>query len=113
MNLVPFSQNLDKLIRRAGKIPQQVAEEAGIPQPTLSRYLKEQRSPSIEYVVKLAVYFNVSVDSLLGLDTGEKDACLQHKLVAESIDIARLYQDASPDDRAVVQAVLRKYKKVE
>ena len=113
MNFAQFPKNLEKLTTRAGKVPQQVAEETGIPQPTISRYFNGLRSPSIDYVVKLAEYFNVSVDSLLGIDDGEKDSCLLDNLVSESIEVARLYQDASPDDRAVVQAVLKKYKKVE
>jgi len=43
-----------------------VAKEIGIPQQTLSRYILKQREIGIENLCKLADYFDVSVDYLVG-----------------------------------------------
>ena len=45
------------------------ADQTGIPEATVSRYLSGVHSPKIEYVAKLAAAIGVSVDYLLGLST--------------------------------------------
>ena len=113
MDFTTFSSNLQKLLSRSGKSMRMVSEDTGITASALSRYLRNLRRPDLEYVIRLAEHFNVTVDSLLGLNTENKDGFLNTNLTAESINIAELYQQATLDDRQVIQAVLRKYKKVE
>lgn len=79
-------------------------DEVGMTAATLSRYLSGNRTPELQYVVKIAEYFNVSIDWLLGM-SGEKFEVLPKEIQ----DIAQLYTIATPDDRRVVQAVLHKY----
>ena len=61
--------------------------------------------PELKYVVRLARYFGVSVDWLLGLSNDRYEA-----LPAEVREFATLYALASPDDRTIVETVLKKYR---
>ena len=55
-------------------------------------------------IIKIAHYFNVSIDWLLGFNGDKFDIMPQ-----EVQDVATRYSLASPDDRKVIQAVLQKY----
>ena len=72
---------------------------------TLSRYLQGVREPELKYVVRLARYFGVSVDWLLGLSNDRYEA-----VPSEVREFATLYALASPDDRTIVETVLKKYR---
>lgn len=100
-----FRERLRQLTAGTGKNQNDMAAALRMSAPTLNRYLVGKRSPDLPYVVKIAEYFNVSVDWLLGLN-GEK-----YKVMPPEIqEIADLYSAANLDDRRVVQAVLSKYK---
>lgn len=43
-----------------------LSEEVNIPQPTLSRYLQCKRQITLENLIKLADYFDVDIDILIG-----------------------------------------------
>ena len=49
------------------KTQQDVCSELNIEQSTLANYENNKRIPKIDILVKLAEYYNVSVDCLLGL----------------------------------------------
>lgn len=63
--LETFAANLKYAMR--DKSVSEVAREIGIPQQTLHRYLHAQRQIGIINLVKIAKYFNESVDYLVGL----------------------------------------------
>ena len=104
MDYTPFQENLKRLMSSRTFSMKLFGEEVGITAATLSRYLSGNRTPDLPYVVKIAEYFNVSIDWLLGLNGDKFDV-----LPKEIQDIAHLYTLATPDDRRVVQAVLHKY----
>ena len=99
-----FRTNLRRLMSVRGFSVKGFAAEVDITAATLSRYLSGDRTPDLPYVVRLAQYFNVSIDWLLGLN-GDKFEVMPKEIQ----DIAHLYTLATPDDRRVVQAVLHKY----
>lgn len=104
IDFITFQDNLRALINSRGKLIKDIAADISVTPATMSRYLSGARDPDLKYVVRLAKYFSVSVDWLLGLN-GEKFELLPQ----ETQDFAELYSLASPDDRRVVQAVLSKY----
>lgn len=106
MDFTIFRENLQSLIDTRSSSLKSLSEEIKVTPATLSRYLSGQRTPDLPYVVKIATFFNVSIDWLLGLNGDKFDV-----LPKEVQQIANLYQLASPDDRRVVQAVLAKYQK--
>lgn len=104
MDFTIFKSNLRSLMSARGFSNLSFSEEVGIPAPTISRYLTGDRTPDLAYVVKIAHYFNVSIDWLLGFNGDKFDIMPQ-----EVQDVATRYSLASPDDRKVIQAVLQKY----
>lgn len=62
-----FAKILSELREQKGITQQQLANAIGITQQTLSRYEKAERTINIELLTKIAVFFNVPTDYLLGL----------------------------------------------
>lgn len=103
-----FQSRLEALMESRGYNIQTLSAEVNITTAALSRYLSGKRTPDLRYVVKLAEYFGVSIDWLLGLN-GDKYEVLPQEIQ----DFAYLYSLATPDDRRVVQVILNKYRKTE
>lgn len=60
-----FGRNLER-IRKGRKISQaKLGEILGLTQQMVSSYEKDLSSPNVEVLVKIADYFNVSIDSLV------------------------------------------------
>lgn len=64
MYVEKFAKQLKELIGE--KSVSEVAKQIGIPQATLSRYLLCRREIGIEYLCKIADYFNEDLDFLTG-----------------------------------------------
>lgn len=61
-----FGRNLER-IRKDHKISQaKLGEMLGLTQQMISSYEKDMSSPNIEVLVRIADYFNVSLDTLVG-----------------------------------------------
>lgn len=59
-----FAENLKELI--SDRSISSIAKEVGIPQQTLSRYLRNEREIGLENLCKIADYFDVDLDYLTG-----------------------------------------------
>ena len=92
LDFTAFKKNLRDLIESRGLYAKDIAAE-GV------------REPELKYVVRLARYFGVSVDWLLGLSNDRYEA-----VPTEVREFATLYALASPDDRTIVETVLKKYR---
>lgn len=78
-----FSDRLEDLIKESGKTLDVIAKEAGIKsKATLTKYQNNEAEAGINYLVKLAKYFNVSTDYILGL-TNVKSPDIKLKAVCE------------------------------
>lgn len=64
-----FRENLAYLMERHGRNQVEVAESIGATGPTISRYLSGNRKPTVKVVVKIAQFFNVTTDWLLGVSS--------------------------------------------
>jgi len=106
MDYTIFQERLRALMDSRGYNIKTLAMEIGMAEPTISRYLTGGRTPDLPYIVKLAGFFDVSTDWILGIEAERYEV-----LPKELREVASLYSAASEDDRRVVQAVLRKYKK--
>lgn len=104
MDYTIFREHLRHLMQTRNLSMKALGEELNVTPATLSRYLSGDRTPDLPYVVKIASYFNISIDWLLGFNGDKYDI-----MPVEVQEIANLYQMASPQDRRVVQAVLDKY----
>lgn len=72
MNL--FVSRLKELIVESGKMQKDICADLGIPKQKLTRWKTGYNEPSIDEIIMLALYFNVTTDYLLGLEdeTGAK-----------------------------------------
>ena len=100
-----FSKNLKALLDSRGMTLSSLSDNVNITNATLSRYLLGLRRPSVEYVVALAKYFNVSVDWILGIQD-DRYADVIDKSTAKMIN---LYTKSSPEDKRIVDMILSKY----
>ena len=66
MNL--FVKRLTELLVGSGKMQKDICEEMGIPKQKLSRWKTGYNEPSLDELIMLAKYFEVTTDYLLGIE---------------------------------------------
>lgn len=103
-----FGYNLRKLRNEKGISQQALSNELQISKAALSYYENGQRVPDIDTLKKVAVYFNVSADFMLGLsevsssDKDIKDVCaytgLKEEVIKKIIN--------SPDEKSSIKIPL-------
>ena len=74
--MAAFADNITALRKKQNKKRQEVADDLGISRSSLEYYEKNKRKPDIEVLTKIADYYNVSADYLLGrtnAETTDKD----------------------------------------
>jgi len=108
MDFTHFRNNLRDLMDSHGLSMLSLAKEINSTPATVSRYLSANRTPDLDYVVRIAAYFNVPIDWLLGFD-GEKHAPIPR----EHQELIELYSKASVDDKRIIQLILQKYREKE
>lgn len=74
----------------------QVTKEAGLTSGLLTQWKQRKQKPSTEAIVKLATYFNVSVDYLLGL-TDENDKLATGSGKEQLSEFAVMLEKLSPE----------------
>ena len=65
-NCQSFSVRLRDLRNSKGLTMAQLAEAIGTTKATISNFENAQRNPSLEMLIKIADYFNVSIDFMVG-----------------------------------------------
>lgn len=103
-NPLVFSDRLNALMCARNITNAQVSKDTGISAPSITKYRTHTGLPDLKCLYKLAQYFGVSIDWLLGLDDTHAAP------VVDDDNVLYLYSIASQDDRYVVNAVLDKYK---
>ncbi len=68
MNLSKFAETLEELISDFGINRKELARTVNIDAASVTKYLQAQTVPTVKNIVKLADYFNCSVDFLIGLN---------------------------------------------
>lgn len=66
-----IAARLQKILECSGKRQKDLAAYLGVPDNTISYFVSGKRTPNIEQIVKIAEYFSVSTDYLLGLSDVE------------------------------------------
>lgn len=105
-----FSDRLKLTIEKRGTTQRWVADQAGVRESTISRYISEQNSPAIlDILAGICTALNVSSDYLIGLtniptktETGESD---------EVLKLVQCYERMLPEDKVVLWALCSKYEK--
>lgn len=61
-----FASRLKELRKEKGLTLEQLGKDIGTTKATISNFENEQRKPSLDMIIKLADYFQVSIDYLVG-----------------------------------------------
>jgi transcriptional regulator with XRE-family HTH domain len=72
-NVEMLSKNLQYLRKKHSLSQQQLADELEIPRSTLSDYERGRTEPSIDMLIRIAGFFEVSIDDLLKADISHLD----------------------------------------
>ncbi len=72
MNL--FTERISELLSESGKMQKDICNELQIPKQKMTRWKTGYNEPSLDELIMIANYFNVSTDYLVGLEdeTGAK-----------------------------------------
>lgn len=81
---------LKELRLSRGMTMKQFGDALNLAESTISLYEREKREPDIETIKKIAAYFGVSVDYLLGLDQNKTPSIMDE--VPEDVrELSRIY----------------------
>ena len=72
----------------------------------ISDYENGRTQPDLEQLTKIALYFNISVDELLGLEPIKKEPA---NLSPEENELIEIYRNATDSDRSILMSVARKF----
>lgn len=81
-----IGERLTKLREDKGFMQKDVAEKIGIAPNTLSGYERDVRNPDSETLIKLAKFYGVSIDYLLGIETSNIYLSLAKEAEINGID---------------------------
>ena len=111
-----LSENLKALRVSRGLTQEQAAELLGVSKQSVSRWENGVTCPDITLLPALASFYETTVDGLLGNDQEEKEKdLLFHKRqqahhegnLREAYDLSQQLYDRFPNDRAVLNCVMR------
>lgn len=66
-----FAERLKEIRKERGLSRNKLSNELKIPEPTISRWENGKHIPSIDYIILLCKYFDVTSDYLIGLSDKE------------------------------------------
>ena len=92
MIINPISKRIKDLRTDKEKTQQEVADYLNIERKTYLRYEKGEHEIRINIIVKLAEYYNVSIDYILGLTDKEKPFKSNDTLTKEEQKVLRAYK---------------------
>ncbi len=93
-----FVEILNDLLLERGKTKVDLSTEAGIPYTTICGWLKAGRLPDYNAITKLANYFQISADYILGIENEEGIKKYSYPQTQTSIDeqeLLRAYRQMS------------------
>jgi len=100
-----------KRIRKERKLTQSdVAKVLDITVSAYGNYELGQRSPTPEMLIKLANYFNVSIDEILGYkptDEEKKQGVSNYEMTPDKEELLMLYEELSDEGKSFVLKYIR------
>ena len=109
-----MESRIKSLREKRGLIQEILAAELGITQQTLSRYEGDVAFIKVDDLKKLAEYFNVTTDYLLGMSDMKRDLTGQLKVnevVDEYYDLIEVYKKLDSYDQELVWLMIQNIRK--
>ena len=104
-------QNLKILRNKNGISQQKLADAVGVSQQSINKYENHKIEPDIDTLIKIADFFETSVDYLIGhtdIDHVIEEVTLC-TLNDEEIQLINSYRQLSPKQKGGIQSVLNSY----
>ena len=108
-----MESRIKQLREKRGLIQEILAAELGITQQMLSKYERDVTLIKVDILKKIATYFNVTTDYLLGVSDVKRDLQRQMKeTLDEYYDLIEIYKDLDSYDKEMIWSIMQTVKKV-
>lgn len=110
-----MESRIKQLREKRGLIQEILAAELGITQQMLSKYERDVTWIKVDILKKIATYFNVTTDYLLGVSDVKRDLQRQMKMnetLDEYYDLIEIYKDLDSYDKEMIWSIMQTVKKV-
>lgn len=102
-----LSDILRSLVAKKGLTQKAIAQELNISQQRFNFYVNGTREPDIATLILLSDYFGVTLDYLVGHE--KKPTVKDDGLETYEKKLLDTYRMASPEDRAIIDNIVRRY----
>lgn len=109
-----MESRIKQLREKRGLIQEIIAAELGITQQMLSKYEKDVTLIKVDILKKIAAYFNVTTDYLLGVSDVKRDLQRQMKMnetLDEFYDLVEVYKELDSYDKEMIWSIIQTIKK--
>lgn len=97
-----------ELLKKHNTTPYKVSKDTGISQTTLSAWKNGISTPKADKLKKIADYFNVSVDYLMGNEQKkEPEGEIPFELTEEEYKLLKLYRKSTPEEQKLLEYLLK------
>ena len=110
-----MESRIKQLREKRGLIQEILAAELGITQQMLSKYERDVTLIKVDILKKIATYFNVTTDYLLGVSDVKRDLQREMKMnetLDEYYDLIEIYKDLDSYDKEMIWSIMQTVKKV-
>ena len=110
-----MESRIKQLREKRGLIQEILAAELGITQQMLSKCGGDVTLIKVDILKKIATYFNVTTDYLLGVSDVKRDLQRQMKMnetLDEYYDLIEIYKDLDSYDKEMIWSIMQTVKKV-
>lgn len=109
-----MESRIKQLREKRGLIQEILAAELGITQQMLSKYERDITLIKVDILKKIAAYFNVTTDYLLGISEIKRDLQGQMQMnetLDEYYDLAEVYKELDKYDQEMIWSIIQIIKK--
>ena len=110
-----MESRIKQLREKRGLIQEILAAELGITQQLLSKYERDITLIKVDILKKIAIYFNVTTDYLLGISDVKRDLQGQMKMnetLDQYYDLVEVYKELDEYDQEMILSIIQIVKKI-
>lgn len=109
-----MKSRIKELRKKRGLMQQRLASELGITQQMLSKYEGDVTLIKVDVLKKIAKYFNVTTDYLLGVSDVKRDLqrqMIMNETLDEYYDLVEVYKELDPYDQEMIWSIIQVVKR--
>ena len=109
-----MKSRIKELRKKRGLMQQRLASELGIRQQMLSKYERDVTLIKVDVLKKIAKYFNVTTDYLLGVSDVKRDLqrqMIMNEILDEYYDLVEVYKELDPYDQEMIWSIIQVVKR--